>query len=191
MAEVLLFHHAQGLTPGVIAFADELRAAGHTVETPDLYDGNTMTELAAGIAYAQQVGFDTIGERGSVVAESLPKEIVYAGISLGVMAAQELAQNRDGARGAIFISACFPPSEFGTEWPSGVPAQVHMMEQDEWVLEGDLDAARQLADSTADADLFLYPGDRHLFIDNSTTEYDESAATLLKQRVLAFLDGLE
>lgn len=191
MAEVLLFHHAQGLTPGVIAFADELRAAGHTVETPDLYDGNTMTELAAGIAYAQQVGFDTIGERGSVVAESLPKEIVYAGISLGVMAAQELAQNRDGARGAIFISGCFQPSEFGTEWPSGVPAQVHMMEQDEWVLEGDLDAARQLADSTADADLFLYPGDRHLFIDNSTTEYDESAATLLKQRVLAFLDGLE
>lgn len=191
MAEVLLFHHAQGLTPGVIAFADELRAAGHTVETPDLYDGNTMTELAAGIAYAQQVGFDTIGERGSVVAESLPKEIVYAGISLGVMAAQELAQNREGARGAIFISGCFQPSEFGTEWPSGVPAQVHMMEQDEWVLEGDLDAARQLADSTADADLFLYPGDRHLFIDNSTTEYDESAATLLKQRVLAFLDGLE
>jgi dienelactone hydrolase len=191
MAEVLLFHHAQGLTPGVIAFADELRAAGHTVETPDLYDGNTMTELAAGIAYAQQVGFDTIGERGSVVAESLPKEIVYAGISLGVMAAQELAQNRDGARGAIFISGCFQPSEFGTEWPSGVPAQVHMMEQDEWVLEGDLDAARQLADSTADADLFLYPGDRHLFIDNSTTDYDESAATLLKQRVLAFLDGLE
>jgi dienelactone hydrolase len=191
MAEVLLFHHAQGLTPGVIAFADELRAAGHTVETPDLYDGNTMTELAAGIAYAQQVGFDTIGERGSVVAESLPKEIVYAGISLGVMAAQELAQNRDGARGAIFISGCFQPSEFGTEWPSGVPAQVHMMEQDEWVLEGDLDAARQLADSTADADLFLYPGDRHLFIDNSTTEYDESAATLLKHRVLAFLDGLE
>jgi len=190
MAEVLLFHHAQGLTPGVIAFADELRAAGHTVETPDLYDGNTMTELAAGIAYAQQVGFDTIGERGSVVAESLPKEIVYAGISLGVMAAQELAQNREGARGAIFISGCFPPSEFGTEWPSGVPAQVHIMEQDEWVLEGDLDAARQLANSTADADLFLYPGDRHLFIDNSTTDYDESAATLLKQRVLAFLDGL-
>src|ERR671910_896497 len=190
MAEVLLFHHAQGLTPGVIAFADELRAAGHTVETPDLYDGNTMTELAAGIAYAQQVGFDTIGERGSVVAESMPKEIVYAGISLGVMAAQELAQTRDGARGAAFISGCFPPSEFATEWPRGVPAQVHMMEQDEWVLEGDLDAARQLADSTADADLFLYPGDRHLFIDNSTPDYDESAATLLKQRVLAFLDGL-
>lgn len=190
MAEVLLFHHAQGLTSGVIAFADELRAAGHTVDTPDLYDGNTMTELAAGIAYAQQVGFDTIGERGSVVAESLPKEIVYAGISLGVMAAQELAQTRDGARGAILISGCFPPSEFGTEWPIGVPAQVHMMEQDEWVLEGDLDAARQLADSTADVELFLYPGDRHLFIDNGTPDYDESAATLLKRRVLAFLDGL-
>lgn len=190
MAEVLLFHHAQGLTPGVVAFADELRAAGHTVHTPDLYDGNTMTELAAGVAYAKQVGFGTIGERGSVFAESFPNEIVYAGISLGVMSAQELAQTRSGAKGAILISACFPPSEFGGEWPSGLPAQIHMSEEDEWVLEGDLDAARDLAQSTDDAELFLYPGDRHLFMDKSTSDYDESAATVLKQRVLTFLDGV-
>jgi dienelactone hydrolase len=188
MAEVLLFHHALGLTPGVVAFADELRAAGHTVHTPDLYDGDTMTELAAGIAYAQQVGFGTIAERGSVFAQDLPNELVYAGISLGVMSAQELAQTRAGARGAILIAACLPPSEFGGEWPTGVPAQVHMMENDEFVLEGDLDAARQLADSTPDVELFLYPGDRHLFLDTSTSDYDESAATLLKQRVLEFLD---
>lgn len=190
MAEILLFHHAQGLSPGVIAFADELRAAGHTVHTPDLYDGNTMTELAAGVAYAKQVGFDTIGERGSLFAETLPKEIVYAGISLGVASAQQLAQTRSGARGAILISGCFPPSEFGGEWPGGVPAQIHMSEEDEWVLEGDLDAARELAEATDDAELFLYPGDRHLFMDSSTADYDEGATTLLKQRVLAFVDGL-
>jgi dienelactone hydrolase len=189
MAEVLLFHHALGLTPGVVAFADELRAAGHEVHTPDLYDGNVMTELAAGIAYAQQVGFGTIAERGSVIAQDLPNELVYAGISLGVAPAQELAQTRAGARGAILISACFPPAEFDGGWPNGVPAQIHMMESDQWVLEGDLDAARQLAESTDDAELFLYPGDRHLFFDNSVPDdYEPDAATLLKQRVLAFLE---
>ena len=39
MAEVVLFHHLQGLTEGVRAFAGELRAGGHTVHTPDLFDG--------------------------------------------------------------------------------------------------------------------------------------------------------
>jgi dienelactone hydrolase len=184
----VLFHHALGLTPGVVAFADELRAAGHNVHTPDLYDGDTVTELAAGVAYAQQVGFDTISERGRVVAEGLPNEVVYAGISLGVMPAQMLAQTRPGAKGALLISACFPPSEFDGEWPNGVPVQIHMMESDEWVLEGDLDAARQLAESTTDAELFLYPGEGHLFVESSLADYDAGAATLLKQRVLAFLE---
>jgi dienelactone hydrolase len=189
MAEVLLFHHALGLTPGVVAFADELHAAGHTVHTPDLYDGETMTELAAGIAYAQQVGFDTIGERGSVFAENLPNELVYAGISLGVMSAQQLAQTRAGALGAILISAFIPPSEFGTEWPTSVPAQIHMAESDKIVVEeGDLDAARPFAESTANAELFLYPGDGHLFIDSSLPDHDANAARLVKQRVLEFLD---
>ncbi|HLX78927.1 MAG TPA: dienelactone hydrolase family protein, partial [Acidimicrobiales bacterium] len=64
MADVVLFHHAQGLTPGVGRFADRLAADGHTVSTPDLYDGQTFDTLDAGIAYARQVGFDTILERG-------------------------------------------------------------------------------------------------------------------------------
>ena len=185
MAEVLLFHHAQGQTPGFLAFADELRAAGHTVHTPDLYDGRTFAELDDGVGYAKEVGFDTIAERGRAAAEGLPNELVYAGFSLGVMPAQELAQTRSGAVGALFFSAAFPASEFGA-WPEGVPLQIHMMEQDEWALE-DLPAAREL-EETAGAELFLYPGDQHLFADNSLPDYDEAAATLLKQRVLGFLD---
>jgi len=190
MAELLLFHHAQGLTAGCLAFADNLRATGHVVHTPDLYDGKTFTKLADGVGYAKKVGFDTIMDRGRRAAGGLPDDIVYAGFSLGVMPAQMLAQTRPGARGALLFHGCFPPSEFGP-WPKGVPAQIHMMDADEWVLEGDLDAARQLVKIIKGAELFLYPGNRHLFADSSLPDYDESAATLLKQRVLSFLHDLE
>ena len=190
MAEVLFFHHAQGLTAGCLAFADELRAAGHVVHTPDLYDGKTFTDLDGGIAYAKEVGFGALGERGRLAAEGLANELVYAGISLGVMSAQELAQTQPGAKGAALISAAIPPSEFDGAWPEGVPLQIHMMEDDEWVAEGDLDAARDLAETVESAELFLYPGDHHLFVDSSLPDYDEAAATLVKQHVLAFLDAV-
>jgi dienelactone hydrolase len=191
MAEILLFHHAQGLTEGVRSFADDLRAAGHVVHAPDLYDGNTFTDLDEGVGYAREVGFDTIGERGRLAAEGLPNEIVYAGFSLGAMPAQELAQTRPGAKGAVLFHGCIPPEEFGSPWPQGVPLQIHLMEADEWALEGDLDAARELDETVESAELFLYPGDRHLFTDNSLPVYDESATTLVKQRVVSFLDDIE
>ena len=193
MAEILLFHHAQGETPGFLAFANELRAAGHTVHAPDLYEGKTFATLDEGVGYAKQVGFDTILERCRLAAESLPNELVYAGFSLGVMGAQMLAQTRPGAKGALLFSAAFPASEFGGSWPPGVPLQIHMMDADEWALppNEDLDVARQLDETVESAELFEYPGDRHLFADNSLPDYDESAAKLLKQRVLTFLDNIE
>src|SRR5215210_4230251 len=191
MAEVLLFHHAHGLTDGCLAFADELRAAGHVVHAPDLYDGKTFTDLDEGVGYAREVGFDTIGERGRLAAEGLASEIVYAGFSLGAMPAQMLAQTRPGAKGALLFHGCVPASEFGGAWPQDVPLQIHLMEADEWALEGDLDAARELDETVESAELFLYPGDRHLFTDNSLPDYDEGAATLLKRRVLSFLDDVE
>jgi dienelactone hydrolase len=189
MAEVVVFHHAQGLTDGVRAFADELRAAGHTVHTPDLYDGRTFSELADGIRKVQQLGFDTILARGRAAVEDLPAELAYVGFSLGVMPAQLLAQTRPGTRAAVFIHSCVPPSEFGTPWPDGVPVQIHIMEGDPEALppNGDLEAARDLAATVDSAELFLYPGDRHLFADRSLPEYDEDAAALLRERVLALL----
>jgi dienelactone hydrolase len=191
VAELLLFHHAHGLTAGVLSFADELRAAGHVVHAPDLYDGKTFADLDDGVGYAREVGFDTIGERGRLAAEGLPNEIVYAGFSLGAMPAQMLAQTRSGAKGALLFHSAIPPTEFGGPWPQGVPLQIHLMEADEWALEGDLDAARELDETVDSAELFLYPGDRHLFADNSLPDYDESAATLLKQRVLSFLGNID
>ena len=187
MAEILLFHHAQGLTPGVVAFADELRAAGHTVHTPDLYDGNTYDNLDDGMGYARSVGFQTIQDRGVAAAEGLPDKLVYAGFSLGVMPAQRLAQNRPGAVAAVFFDAAMPPEEFGGPWPEGVRLQVHGMDADPWFAGEDLDAARALVGSVDGAELFLYPGDQHLFADSSLAGHDAEATKVLTQRVLEFL----
>jgi dienelactone hydrolase len=190
MTEIIVFHHAQGLTSGVLAFADELRAAGHTVHTPDTYDGRTFDTLDAGIAYAGEVGFGELVERATRAAEGLPEDLVYAGFSLGVMPAQRLAQTRPGACGAVLMESCVPTSEFGAGWPAGVPVQVHGMDHDAFFAgEGDVDAARALVEEADDADLFLYPGDRHLFADRSLSTYDADAAALLTRRVLAFLDA--
>ena len=103
MADVLLFHHAQGLTRGCLAFADRLRIAGHVVHAPDLYDGKTFTNLTDGVRHAEEVGFNTIIELGRLAADSLPNEIVYAGFSLGVLPAQMLAQTRPGIKGALLF----------------------------------------------------------------------------------------
>ena len=190
MADVVLYHHAQGLTPGIEAFAADLRAAGHGVHVPDLYEGRVFPTLDEGIAYARQTGFATLGERGLAAVDGLPDALVYAGFSLGALPAQRLAQTRPGARGALLLHACFPVQEFGEAWPDGVPVQVHGMDGDPFFdeEEGDLGAARALVAATDQAELFLYPGDQHLFADSSLPSYDEAAAGLLLRRVLAFLE---
>jgi dienelactone hydrolase len=189
MAEVLLFHHAQGLTPGVVAFADELRQAGHTVHAPDVYDGRTFDSLDDGMAYAREIGFGEVFERGVRAADGLPSELVYAGFSLGGMPAQKLAQTRPGAQGALLFHSAAPLSEFAPSWPADVPVQIHAMDADPFFVEegGDIDAARELVASAEHVELFLYPGDQHLFADNSLPSYDADAAALLSRRVLEFL----
>jgi len=188
MAEVLLFHHAQGLTDGVRVFADELRTAGHVVHVPDLYDGRTFTDLDEGVGYAKEIGFDTVLERGRLAAQSLPGDVVYAGLSLGVMPAQLLAQTRPGAKGALLLHGSVPLSEFGGVWPQGLPLQIHTMEDDDW---GDVEIARELEVTIPSAELFVYPGDAHLFTDSSLAAFDGIAAALVRERVFEFLGGLD
>ncbi|MEV6412293.1 dienelactone hydrolase family protein [Kribbella sp. NPDC051718] len=194
MAEVVLFHHAQGLTDGVRAFAETLREAGHTVHLPDSYEGKVFGTLDEGLDYARQTGFGVVKDRAVAAGEKLGEGelgngLVFAGFSLGVMAAQQLAQTSTAARGALLLHGCIPVSEFGESWPAGVPVQVHAMEEDPFFIEedGDLTSANALVASTSDAELFLYPGKGHLFTDSSLPDYDETAATLLKSRVLDFL----
>ena len=193
MAEVLLFHHAQGLTPGVQAFADELRAAGHTVHTPDLFDGRTFGSIDDGMTFIRANGIEQMVEQGERTAEELPSDLVYAGFSFGEMIAQKLAQTRQGARGALLFYSCIPISgewAFGP-WPEGVPVQIHGMQDDPiFAGEGDIDAAREIVRSVPDAELFLYPGDQHYFADSSLPSYHADATRLLTQRVLAFLERI-
>jgi dienelactone hydrolase len=193
MAEVVLFHHVQGLTDGVRAFAEELRSGGHTVHTPDLFDGKQPATIDEGIAHTRTIGDDVLRERADRAVADLPKALVYAGFSYGAGTAQRLAQTRPGARGALLYESCIPITgdwAFGA-WPDGVPVQIHGMDQDPiFALEGDIDAARELVQTVGSelAELFVYPGDRHLFTDSSLPSYDADATALAVQRSLAFLD---
>jgi dienelactone hydrolase len=183
VSDVIVFHHAQGLTSGVVAFANALRDAGHRVMAPDLYEGRTFRTLQEGISHVDALGIQTLAARGIAAADEFPPECVYIGFSLGVMPAQKLAQTRPGAKGAVLVSAAVSLEYFGP-WPDGLPLQMHVMEDDRL---GDVDIARDLARTIASAQLFLYKGDHHLFADRSLPTYDGAAATLLKQRVLEFL----
>lgn len=193
MTEVVLFHHVQGLTDGVCAFAEELRAGGHTVHTPDLFDGQRPATIDDGIALIQSIGGEVLGARAERVVADLPEGLVYAGFSWGAGTAQRLAQTRPGARGALLYESCIPLTgewAFGP-WPDGVPVQIHGMDQDPFfALEGDIDAARDLVETVGPelAALFVYPGDRHLFADSSLPSYDANAAALAVQRSKDFLD---
>ena len=196
MAEILLYHHVQGLTPGVVHFADKLRAAGHTVHTPDLYEGKTFDTIDEGMAFSDSLGFATLMERADKAVEGLPNELVYAGFSMGVMPAQQFAQTRAGAVGALLYYSCIPVEEFGGEWPASVPVQIHGMDADPFFAgEGDIDAARALVagvlkNGGAPAELFVYPGDQHLFADDSLPAYVPAASDLLIERTLKFLEGV-
>jgi dienelactone hydrolase len=193
MAEVVLFHHVQGLTDGMLAFADELRGGGHTVHTPDLFDGERPATIDDGIALTRTIGGDVLDERADKAVADLPEGLVYAGFSFGAAAAQRLAQTRPGARGALLYESCISLTAewaFGP-WPDGVAVQIHGMDKDPFfALEGDLDAARELVETVGPelAELFVYPGDRHLFSDRSLPSYDADAAALVVQRSREFLD---
>lgn len=192
MAEVLLFHHALGLTKGIYTFADELKAGGHTVHVPDLFEGRLFAAIDDGMAYVKELGFEEIMERGARVASELPRDIIYAGFSLGVLAAQKLAQTREGARGALFFYSCVPTSMFSSPWPADLPVQIHGMDADPYFVdEGDMEAAQELVASANHAELYLYPGDQHYFADSSLSSYDADATALLLQRVLEFLRQLD
>ena len=193
MAEVVLFHHVQGLTDGVRAFAEQLLAGGHTVHTPDLFEGELPASIDDGIALVRRLGDDVLEERTARAVSDLPAAVVYAGFSFGAGTAQRLAQTRPGARGALLYESCISITgewSFGP-WPAGVPVQIHGKDQDPFfALEGDIDAARELVATVGPdlGELFVYPGEQHLFADSSLASFDPDAAALVVQRSTAFLD---
>jgi dienelactone hydrolase len=187
MTELILFHHAQGLTDGVRAFADEIRRAGHRVTVPDLYAGATFASVEEGVAHAKSIGFGEISARGETAAANLPPGVVYAGFSLGALPAQKLAQTRTGALGTILYHGVVPISEFTPSWPSGVALQMHFTQNDPWS-EEDIPVAQNLAETVPGGELYLYPGSGHLITDSSLSEYDAGATALILERTLRFLE---
>ncbi|TYB36894.1 dienelactone hydrolase [Micromonospora sp. AP08] len=195
MADIVLFHHIQGLTDGVRALADQLRAGGHTVHTPDLFDGERPATIDEGAALTRRIGGEVLDERADRAVADLPKDLVYAGVSWGAATAQRLAQTRPGARGALLYESCLPVTgEWAVgPWPEGVPVQIHGMDKDPFfALEGDIDSARELVGIVGPerGELFVYPGDAHLFTDNSLPSYDADATALVVRRSRDFLDRL-
>jgi dienelactone hydrolase len=178
----------------VVAFADRLRAAGYVVHAPDLYGGRVFPTIAEGQVFSEGADAPGLAALAAAAASDLPAELVYAGISAGVVHAQRLAQTRPGAAGAVLIESCLPVSgEWAIgPWPNGVPVQIHGMTDDEFFAgEGDIDAARELVATVGPtAELFLYPGDRHLFEDSSLASYDAAATELLTARIVDFLGRL-
>jgi len=194
MADVVLFHHVQGLTPGVRALAAALAGDEHAVSTPDLYDGRTFASVEEGFAHLRTLDAEAVDRRVDEVVAALPGPLVYAGISWGVAPAQRLAQTRPGARGALLFEAFFRVGEDGFgPWPEGLPVQVHGMDQDEFfALEGDLDAARELVALVGPehGEVFTYPGDQHLFVDSSLPSYDAAATATAVGRARGLLRRL-
>ena len=191
MAHIIVFHHVQGLTAGVVSFADQLRAAGHTVATPDLFDGALFDSIESGVAYAEAAGFMAIVERGVTAAADAEPGTVVAGFSLGALIAHKLAQTAPRVSGALlYHHGDVAWDMFGDSWPAGVDIQLHVNEADEFC---EVPVVRTFADAvarSANAELYLYPGTSHLFLDPSLGGYEPENAELAVERSLAFLARL-
>jgi dienelactone hydrolase len=187
VAEIVLFHHVGGLTPGVVGLAQQLREAGHTVHTPDLFDGRTFTDVHDGMAYVDSIGEETVAARAAELVAPMAQDVVYGGLSMGVARAAEQVLTRPGARAAFFLYGAVAPSWWEATWPTGVPSQAHVTEGDAF---REPDAEAEYVADVPGAELFVYPGSGHLFAEPGHPDYDEDAASLATSRVLAFLADL-
>ncbi|HET6200736.1 MAG: dienelactone hydrolase family protein [Candidatus Acidiferrales bacterium] len=187
--EVVLYHSAYGLRPGVLQWAERLRQCGYTVHTPDLYDGEVFSDRMDAVRKIQELGFDGMLARSQAAVSHLRNDLVYAGFSNGGAYAELLAATRPGARGAILMHAPLPIRDLGwTKWPGTVPVQVHFADKDplrnEKVIEALAERVRA-GDATFEQHIYAAPG--HLFADPDMPAYDAAAAALMFQRVLEFL----
>jgi len=188
MVHVVVLHHALGLTDGVRGFAERLRADGRDVTTPDLFEGQTFEDVEDGVAHAERIGMSELIARGFAAVPAGPAPLLVVGLSLGVLPAQAIAQQRSGVLGAVLVAACLPHRSFGERWPDGVPVHVHATGGDAWFNDGgDREAAEELVAVSRAAQLTLHPGDAHLFIDSSQPGFDAHATAAVVGSVEAML----
>ena len=187
--EIVLFHSAYGLRPGVLQWAERLRHIGYTVHTPDLYDGEVFSDRMAAVRKIQELGFEKLLARSQAAVSHLCSDLVYAGFSNGGACAELVAATRPGARGAILMHAPLPIRDLGWKtWPSTVPVQVHFAEKDPLRNAKVIDAlAGRVRASGAAFQQHDYPTSGHLFADPDMPAYDATAADLMFERVVEFL----
>ena len=187
MADVVLFHSAVGLRPPVRRVADRLRAAGHDVSTPDLYDGQVFTDVDEGVAHMRSVGWPELLRRAEAAVADLPSGLVLAGMSLGAGIAATIAAGRPGARGVVLL---YGPELPDDPWPAELPVQAHYSIDDPWIDDGTVLMAKA-ARAGSPVSVHVYPGNRHLLDhDDLPDQHDPAAAELVWRRVEAFLDEL-
>ncbi|MDH6115939.1 dienelactone hydrolase [Kitasatospora sp. GAS204A] len=192
MAQILLLHSAYGLRPAVTAAADRLRAAGHTVHVPDLYDGEVFEDIEAGLAYHEQVGTDELLRRAIGAAAPLltpGTRLVYAGFSLGGALAQNLALADEHALGLLLLHGT---SDVRDEAVAEIPVQLHVAEPDPFETEDWLNAwYLRMRKAGAEVEVHRYRGAGHLFTDPELADYDEEASDAAWAASLAFLSELD
>ena len=149
MATVLLFHHAQGQTPGFLRFADDLRAAGHTVHAPDLYHGHMFPDLTEGVAYAAAGRFCGDHPPWFGGSQSAACRDRLCGLLARRAAGAGAGADASRGEGALLFHGCVAPSELGTAWPEAVPLQIHIMAADHWTVD-DRAAAQALVAENPD-----------------------------------------
>jgi dienelactone hydrolase len=198
MAEVVVFHSVLGLRPGVLGAADRMRPAGHTVHTPDLFEGEVFDDIDDGMRKEESLGYREIARRTEEAVTGLPAGLVFAGFSMGISYAEWLTASRPGALGAVLMHGAVPVEAlteyFGVErWPAGVPVQVHYAVDDPWVeVEQEVvPLGEDVRGAGAEFEEYVYPGSAHLFADPDLAEYDRASSEAMWERVIAFLDRID
>lgn len=189
MATIVLFHHAGGRTPGVLAIVRRLEEAGHTVVVPDYFDGITFTTMGEALAHLDAVSMPELFQRAEQAVAHMEQPFVVAGISLGAALAQHLAHTDARVQGLVSLEGFIDPQFLAGGLPQSLPITIHGSADDPFFAE-DLPAAQAVAASHPVADLHLYEGCGHLFTDDSWDTNDASQTDLVLERVQAFLDCL-
>ncbi|MFF9487886.1 dienelactone hydrolase family protein [Streptomyces sp. NPDC014676] len=188
---IMLFHSTYGLRPAVRRAADRLRAAGHEVWTPDLFEGSTFDTVEDGMAYKEGIGKDELLKRAVLAAAPYSERgLVYAGFSFGASVAQTLALGDDKARGLLLLHGTSDIAENASV--DELPVQLHVAEPDPFETDDWLTAwYLRMGRAGADVEVYRYAGAGHLYTDSELPDYDEEAAEATWRVALGFLDSLE
>ncbi|MGW4023970.1 dienelactone hydrolase family protein [Streptomyces sp. NPDC005009] len=187
---IMLFHSTYGLRPAVRRAADRLRAAGHEVWTPDLFEGSTFDTVEDGMAYKEGIGKDELLKRAVLAAAPYSERgLVYAGFSFGASVAQTLALGDDKARGLLLLHGTSDIAENASV--DELPVQLHVAEPDPFETDDWLTAwYLRMGRIGAEVEMYRYAGAGHLYTDPDLEDWDEEAAEATWRVALGFLDSL-